>query len=253
MKKHLLTVCILLLVFPLTWAEISFHVGKVEQTQESCPAVRAAQLGYEPFEGFHKIMAPIWHQSWPEKDYTALLAAGPQFKEAFSAIAKLEPTFKTEARKKEFLKSRDDFGKIVDMYAAVTEKYDTVAFYEMLPKLHDAFEMTASTLLPVPYPEMEGVAITLKLIMETHLPNNNVEGIVGSTETLLSRFDILTDTTTIPGALKEKQTEIMAEIAAMKMLARQLKECCNKNDMKCYQEHATTLDKKLKDFFEKYI
>ncbi len=253
MKKHLLIAATLFLSASLVQAADPADEEVPMKGEAACPAHQAAQLGHDPFGDFHKIMAPVWHQSWPEKDYGALLAAAPKFQEAFTAIAKLEPTFKIEARKKEFSKSRDEFGKIVDMYAAAVEKYDTLAFYEMMPRLHDAFETTASVLLPLPYPEMEGVAITLKLILETHLPKNNMEGIVGSTETLLSRFDVLTDTTTIPDALKEKQTEIMAEIAMMKMLARQLKECCDENDMKCYQEHATTLDKRLKDFFEKYI
>ncbi|MFQ6007858.1 MAG: hypothetical protein ACE5K8_02800, partial [Candidatus Zixiibacteriota bacterium] len=195
----------------------------------------------------------VWHQAWPEKDYDALLAAGPKFQEAFTAIAKLEPTFKTEARKNEFLKARDDFSKIVDMYATAAEKGDKQTVYELMPKLHDAFEMTASALLSVSYPEIEGVAITLKLILETHLPKNNMEGIIGSTETLLSRFDVLADTTSIPDVLKEKQKEILAEIAVMKKLVRQMKVSCDKNDMKGYKEHATTLDKKLKEFFERYI
>ena len=42
-------------------------------------------------------------------------------------------------------------------------------------------------------------------------------------------------------------------IATMKKLAQQMKECCDKNDMEQYKEHAVELDTKLKGFFEKYI
>ena len=253
MKKHLLILAALLLIVPLTYAAEPPHEEEPGHGRAGCPADRAAQLGHDPFHTFHKIMAPAWHTAWPDKDYDALLAAGPKFKEAFSGIAKMEPTFKTKDGKKAFLKARDSFSKIIEMYAAAAKRGDKETVYDLMPQLHDVFEMTASTLLPVSYPEIEAAVITLNLIMETHLPKNNMEGIVGSTETLLAKFDGLADTTTIPDELKGKQTDILTEIAAMKKLAQQMKECCDKNDMEQYKEHAVELDKKLKGFFEKYI
>jgi len=253
MKKHLLILAVLLILSPLTQAAEPPHDKESGHGEVGCPADRAAELGYNPFEAFHKIMAPVWHTAWPDKDYDALLAAGPKFKEAFAGIVKMEPTFKTKGCKKAFLKARDNFSKIIETYATAAEKGDKETVYDLMPKLHDAFEMTASTLLPVSYPEIEAVAATLKLIMETYLPKNNMEGIIGSTDTLLAKFESLTDTTTIPDELQEKKKEILAEIAAMKKLAWQMQECYSKNDMEHYKEHATELDKKLKDFFEKYI
>jgi hypothetical protein len=253
MKKHLLILAALLLMVALTYAADPPPEEEPGHGHAGCPADQAAQLGHDPFHTFHKIMAPAWHTAWPEKDYDALLAAGPKFKEAFAGIAKMEPTFKTKDGYKAFLKARDSFSKIVEMYAAAAKRGDKEAVYDLMPQLHDAFEMTASTLLPVSYPEIESVVITLNLIMETHLPKNNMEGIVGSTETLVAKFVVLSDTTTVPDELKEKKKEILAEIAAMKTLALQMKESCDKKDMKQYKEHATELDTKLKGFFEKYI
>jgi hypothetical protein len=248
MKKHLLILSALLLLVPLTYAE-----EPEQESKSGCPADRAAKSGFDSFGTFHKIMAPAWHTSWPDKDYDALLTAGPKFKEAFAEIAKMQPTFKTKGRKKAFLKARDSFSRIIEMYAAAAKRGDKEAVYNLMPQLHDAFEMTASTLLPVSYPEIEAAVVTLNLIMETHLPENNMESIGSSTETLIARFVVLADTTTIPNELKEKQTEILAEIATMKKLVLQMKESCDKNDMKHYKEHATELDEKLKGFFEKYI
>jgi len=254
MKKHLLILAaLLLLAVTIQAADPEPGDESPGHSQAGCPADRAAQLGYDPFHTFHKIMAPTWHTAWPDKNYDTLLAAGPKFKEAFASIAKMEPTFKTKDGKKAFLKARDSFSKIIEMYAAAAKRGDKEAVYDLMPQLHDAFEMTASTLLPVSYPEIEAAVITLNLIMETHLPKNNMEGIVQSTETLVDRFVILADTTIIPDVLKEKKKEILTEIAAMKILVLQMKECCDKNDMEHYKEHATELDMKLKGFFEKYI
>lgn len=253
MKKHLLILAALLLIVPLTYAAEPPHEEEPGHGHAGCPAHRVAKMGFTAFHDFHEIMAPAWHTAWPDKDYDALLAAGPKFEEAFSGIAKMEPIFKTKDGKKAFLKARDSFSKIIEMYAAAAERGDKEAVYDLMPQLHDAFEMTASTLLPVSYPEIEAVAATLKLIIEMYLPKDDMESIVGSTDTLMSKFDALSDTTTIPDELKERQTEILAEIAAMKKLALQMKECCDKNDMEHYKEHATELDTKLKGFFEKYI
>jgi hypothetical protein len=250
MKKHLLILSALMLLAPLAQAgddepKSRGHAG--------CPAHRAAELGHNPFETFHEIMAPVWHGAWPEKDYDALLKAGPQFKERFASIAKMEPTFKTKDREEKFLKARDNFSKIVEMYAEAAEKGDKKTVYDLMPQLHDAFEMTATSLLPISYPEIEAMVITLNLITETHLPKNNMEGIVGSTETLMAKIDMLTDTSTIPVELKRMQTDILAEVTGMKKIAQKMKECCDKKDMKGYKEHTSKLDEKLKGFFEKYI
>ena len=253
MKKHLLILAALLLIVPLTYAAEPPHEEEPGHGHAGCPAHQVAKMGFTVFHDFHEIMAPAWHTAWPDKDYDALLAAGPKFKEAYIGIAKMEPTFKTKYAYKAFLKARDSFSRIIEMYAAAAKRGDKEAVYDLMPQLHDAFEMTASTLLPVSYLEIEAAVITLNLIMETHLPENNVEGIVGSTETLVARFVVLADTTSIPDELKERQKEILAEIAAMKKLVLQMKESCDKKDMKSYKVHATELDTKLKGFFEKYI
>jgi hypothetical protein len=248
MKKHLLILAALLLLVPLTYS-----AEPEQESKSGCPADQAAKMGFTAFHDFHNVMAPAWHTAWSDKNYDALLAAGPKFKEAFSGIAKMEPTFKTKSRKKAFLKARDNFSRITEMYASAAERGDKEAVYNLMPQLHEAFEMTALILLPVSYPEIEAAAVTLNLIMETHLPKNNMEGIVGSTETLMARFVVLADTTTIPDELKERQAEILAEIAAMKKLVLQMKGSCDKKDMENYKKHAKELDAKLKGFNEKYI
>ena len=91
------------------------------RAQEGYRADSAAAAGYTPFEAFHHIMAPAWHQAWPKKDYEALLAAGPKFAEAFVAIEQLKPKFKTEARQQAFIKHRKRFAELVKQYAEAGE------------------------------------------------------------------------------------------------------------------------------------
>lgn len=217
-----------------------------------CPGHRAAKAGFEPFGEFHRILAPAWHGAWPDKDYEALLTAGPKFAEAFAGIAKLDPTFKTKKRAEQFKANRQAFAKIVKQYADAAEAGDKEKVYDLMPELHETFEQTASSLLPIHYPEFDVLVMTVNLLTETHLPNDSMEGIVGSTETLVAKIECLSKET-IPEELSEKEKEIMADIAVMKRLITQMKEYCDKNDMDNYKARAESLNEKVNDFIKKYI
>ncbi|MFQ5500401.1 MAG: hypothetical protein ACE5FH_12095 [Candidatus Zixiibacteriota bacterium] len=220
--------------------------------ESSCPADRAAKLGHSPIADFHDILAPTWHEAWPSKDYDALLEAGPKFAEAFVAIAKLEPTLKTDARMALFTQNRDSLKHMVDQFATAAKSGDKDKVYQLMPDLHDAFEMTASSLLPISYPEFDGMVITLNLIRESHLPKNNMAGIIGSTETLVDKFEGLSEKT-IPADLVDVRKELITEFAAMKEIALKAKSCCDKGDMDNYREHIDALGNAVDAVIEKYI
>lgn len=220
--------------------------------ESTCPAHRAAEAGHNPFAEFHGIMAPAWHTAWPAKDYDALLAAGPKFQEMFKQIEAMEPKFKLADRKTAFETKRTEFGKIITEYAAASSAGDKEAVYNLMPKLHDAFEMTASCLLPVYYPQFDGFVITLNLIVENHLPTNNTEGIVGSTETLFLKAEALT-ADAVPEELQPYKAEIEPILAGIRARVTDLKGCCDKNDMDNYKKVVGELEGEVAKFVEKYI
>lgn len=219
---------------------------------QTCPADRAAEAGHNPFGAFHEIMAPTWHGAWPDSNFAALFAAGPAFAEAFKPIAAMNPTFKSDTRKATFETKRTAFAEAVAAYADAAAEGDTTKVYALMPGLHEAFEMAASALLPVHYPEFEGMVITLNLILETHLPNNNTEGIVGSTETLLAKLNALTPET-LPVELQEETDAVIADLAFMHEIVVKMNACCTNNDMATYTDLAKSLDTQVKLFIEKYI
>ena len=231
---------------------LAFVAMAVHADESSCPAKRAGDKGFNSIEAFHHVLGPTWHKAWPNKDYDALIAAGPKFEETFGPIAELKMTFKTEKRADAFTKNRDEFAKLVKLYGEACKDGNKEKVYELMPALHDAFEMTASAMLPVHYPEFDGFVISMNMIMESHMPQNNTEGIIGSTETLVAKVEGLTEET-IPEDLKEKQAEIMAIFAAMKELTTKMKECCDKNDMETYKIHIEHLNTKVNEFHTKYI
>ncbi len=220
--------------------------------ESSCPADRASAIGYNPFGDFHHLMAPVWHTAWAEKDFKTLLEAGPQFEELFVPIAKMESKLKSEKRNEVFLKNREAFAEAVKLFADACKAGDKDKAYELMPNLHDTFEMTASALLPLHYPEFDGFVISFNLLNENHIPTNNIDGINGTVETLLAKMDGLCEKT-IPSEIVESKEGILKEFAEIQKLVTLIKECCDKKEMDKLKTHAQELSTLLDNFVVKFI
>lgn len=229
----------------------AFGPGMAED-ESACPSSSASKEGFAAIEKFHEIIAPVWHGSYPQKDYAAMFTAGPKFDSAFIPINKFAVVFKTEVRARTFEEHRADFRRLVKEYAGACAVADSAKVYELLPALHDAFEQTASALLPVDYPQFDGLVVTLDLIINQHLPAKNMDGIAGSTETLVNKMDGLTEQT-IPPELMEKKGAIMAEFAAMKKVVADIKDCSDKKDLDDLKIQVNILQEMTKQFKERFL
>lgn len=215
--------------------------------QEGCPADQAATAGFVSFEHFHHVMAPAWHTAWPERDFAALLAAGPEFTQLFGAIRQLNPEMVAPVRRSAFIEQRLQFEKLVKQYAAACQHSDSDLVYQLMPDLHNAFEATAATLLPLSYPEFEGFMVTVDLIVQIHLPDRNIEGLVGSTETLRTKMDHLM-TSPLPEALANNEEWIRSTLESLRHLVLHMLQAMYQNDIKMYIIYATELKTQSDEF-----
>lgn len=220
--------------------------------EETCPGNRVGSLGFTPFEEFHAVMAPAWHHAWPEEDYRALFSAGSEFSDRFKKIAFLKPEFKTDARREAFLEHRREFAQLVRDYHEACRSKDSAAVMEIMPELHDAFEGTAATLLPVHYPEFEGFVVTLNLIIETHLPRNNREGLTGSTETLIRKAEVLSSET-VPAELSEASEEVVKRQETFRELSHRLSQALADDDMDAFKTTLSQLEQEVERFIADFI
>ena len=240
MKSTLIAVCTaLILAVPAT-------------SQHVCPADKAAEHGHNPFETFHKIMAPAWHDAYPAEDYDALIAVAPEFKKSFVEIAELEPKLKSEARTEHFMKLRDKFGALIDEFAAAAEAGDKEKVYALMPDVHTAFEQTAASLVPVEYDEFEALKITVGLISDEHLPKDNKEAVQGSTETLILKTGNL-NKETIPNLLIWSKEDVLKSFDEMQKIAAKMKTCCDNDDMQGYRRHLQELQAQMANFEDTYL
>ncbi len=240
--KKLILICTVLLMA----ASVSFA------GESSCPADRAKKIGFDPFGDFHHLLAPVWHNAWADKDFETLLAAGPKFEKLFAPIAEMNPKLKSEGKLEKFKKNRTEFAKAVKQFADACKAGDKEKAYELMPILHDSFEMTASSLLPLHYPEFDGFVISFNLLNENHIPTNNIDGIKGTVATLTDKLDGLNEKT-IPAELVAEKANILKEFSAIKKMVALMQECCDNNDMAKLKDHAKELSLVLDKFVEKYI
>ncbi len=220
-----------------------------------CPADKAqakGEKGVSPFGSFHEIMAPAWHEAYPAKNFEAMFKAAPEFETRFVAVKEMKPAFKHEARKAAFDKNRAEFGDLVTVYAMAAAKQDSTTVYDLLPKLHNAFESSAQCLLPVEFPQVDGMLVTVLLINDKHLPENNMEGIAGSTETLVTKATAL-DEASIPKECETEKAAMLKDLQAIKETIGKLKAACDKKDMASYKEHLATLRTALKAIGSSYL
>lgn len=237
-------------VLLLTCAALLLAIPAVAQHQ--CPADKAAEQGHNPFDAFHKIMAPAWHDAYPAEDYDALMAVAPKFKQSFVAIAELKPELKSEARLNHFKELRSRFGSLIDEFAAAAEAGDKDKVYALMPDVHTAFEQTAASLVPVQYNEFDALKVTVGLIAEEHLPKDNREAVVGSTETLVMKVDNLNEET-LPGMLTWSKEDVLQHFSSMKEIAAGMKECCDNDDMDGYRKHLQALQTAMAEFEDTYL
>ncbi|MBD3332465.1 hypothetical protein GF356_06420 [candidate division GN15 bacterium] len=228
--------------------------GAVTADEEGhvCPAHLAAEQGHNAFAEMHHVIAPAWHDAWPNKNYDALIEFAPKFEATYQGVAEMKPDLKIEARQERFEKRRTLLGDLVTQYAEAAKKGDKEKVYALMPDLHEAFEQAAASLVPIEYPEFEGVDITSAMILDEHIPAENYEGVVGSTETLLTQLEVLT-AESVPSDLSYFKEDIVKRFEKMRERAAKMKECCDNNDMDLYKEHAMAFRAAVTSFQADYL
>ena len=220
--------------------------------EETCPASRVDGVAASPFEAFHEVMAPAWHVDWVEENYRGLFAAGEEFSERFKHIAILRPPFKLASRRAVFLENRQNFAQLVKDYASACEAHDSSAVHELMPALHAAFEATAATLLPVYYPEFEAMVITANIISKTHLPQDNMEGLIGSTDKLV-RKDALLTAKSVPEEMTEFREQILKEADKFQDTSRKMQTALQKNDRDEFVRQLRIFEELVTEFITQFI
>lgn len=204
------------------------------------------------FDSFHEAMHPAWHDAYPAKDYAALFASAPKFVEKYAPIAKLDPPIKNAQRRAAFKAHQQEMGIFLTQYADACRKQDSAMAYKILPQLHEAFEQSVGTLEPMECKMIDGLMVTADVILDMHIPAENWEGMQGSTETIFTKLDHITDSL-FPAELVPAKAEVTKALAGLRATATEMQGCLDKKDMACFREKATALKTQIAAIRQDYL
>ena len=217
-----------------------------------CPAEKATARGFDPIGAFHEVVAQVWHQAYPDKDFTTLMAAAPRFETALAAVMQMQPAIGNRARKERFEKARAELAAMVQAYAAAAAADDRDSVYALVPPLHEAFEQTASALVPGKWTQIDGMAVTTRIVLESHLPEKNWKALTACGETLAMQAGAL-DEKCIPEALMPYKAELLKEFERIRGIVAEYRECCERKDAEALAGQARLLQETLDRIAQTYL
>jgi len=192
-------------------------IGSAQADESGCPAHKAAEAGFSPFDTLHQVIAPLWHNAYPDKDYQALIAGGDDLAKAFAGVAGIKPEIGNKSRLARFEKHRAELSQQIIEYAEASHKEDGKG-----------------------------------LIVLNHIPNKRIEGMTGSTATIVRKVEYLTEES-IPDELKEHKADLLKKFVSLKKLASQMKQTCIDQDMVAFETYAKEIHEQLGAIVSAYL
>jgi hypothetical protein len=223
-----------------------------QQDESGCPAHQAANRGFKLIEELHHIMAPAWHEAYPEKNYAALGEACVKFESLVPKLADLNHIFKIDARKENFNKARTQFIDLVNKGRAAAEEENSTVLYGLFPDLHTRFEEMAFYLLPLHFPEYESFKVVVDLMVDTHLKNEDYEAVTSSLEALKIKNEQL-QKAALPEDMKAIEKNVNSDIDAIGAKCRELEEACHSTSAKNVEDCLNKLKVLCDKFEQDYI
>jgi len=243
-------VCFILLV--LLFGTVSITFADTKETEAMCPADQAAAAGNTLFQQLHHVIAPAWHEAYPDKNYAGLGDAMVKLDALIPDVKALNHGFKLQARKDEFNAAREKFVTLVEQGVMAKADGANETIYNLTPQIHEYFEEMAACLLPLDFPEFTSLATVVDLMVNTHLKNQDYDAVKSSLEALQIKQDMLANAE-LPEAMKPVSKTVEAELAVIDNRCKDLAGACEENDHKKMEDSLIKLAMACKKFENLYL
>jgi hypothetical protein len=175
MKKFFMLFCLISVVFytPISFAQIEIDSAEITS---SVPELT----------DFHKIIYPMWHNAYPEKDYSALKGYVPQIKTYVEALngAKLPGILRD--KEAEWKSRLNELNISAQNYYNAVDSNDNEALLLAAERLHYNYERMNRVIRPV-IKEIDDYHQTLYIIYHKLYPDGKFDEIAGLTSTLIAK------------------------------------------------------------------
>lgn len=192
---------------------------------QDSPQSKETESNVPELTAFHKVIYPMWHDSFPKKDYAALRSYVKEINSLAERIyaAKLPGIL----RDKETRWKEDVAGlkKAVDDYNLAAEGNDNEALLNVAEVLHSRYEMLVRLIMPL-IQEVDEFHKAFYVIYHKYLPDNAYKKIKSASEGLLLKAEGVTKAK-LPKKLEAKTEQFRLAAEALYRASKELKEKCD--------------------------
>lgn len=234
-------------VFILLFLGLSFCLAKGEEKTAS-PKDSAAKIETPPKAGvektdslakdttnlvalalddFHQILAPLWHEAFPKKDFKSIREQAPLLQEKLLAIVRLKPPVDLPKEKlQSYLTQRQELAFYVSQVTLAAADTVDSALASAFEQMHKSYEELAKV-FTVEIKELDSFHETLYFIWHKALPDSDYQAIKKTIPELKAKVDSLMKVS-VPYGCKVKKEEFEKGKAALKDAVYQVADACEK-------------------------
>jgi hypothetical protein len=176
-------------------------------------------------EDFHSVLAPMWHEAFPQKDYKAIREKAPLFNQKLMALIVIPvPDDMEEEKREALLTKRQELAFYVDQYEKAAADSSDSALAASFEKMHWGYEELNKVFM-VEIKELDSFHETLYYLMHKALPAKDYKSIKETVPVLKAEMDSLM-LVKLPGSCYDIKDDFEAKRAALKDAVYQLVDVC---------------------------
>ncbi len=174
---------------------------------------------------FHEVIAPIWHNAYPNKDYAALRSYVGQINDLFAKLEKASLPGILRDKQKAWDDKLAGLKKAVEAYNQAAAGKDDPALLSAAEALHSGFEQMVRVMRPVTR-ELDAFHKELYVVYHSYLPEKQLDGIKGAVAGLKAKAEAVYKAT-LPEWLSEKESayrpaakELLDKVTALELICQ---------------------------------
>jgi hypothetical protein len=216
--------------------------GEVVKSYPS--ASDTTDLFTKAMDDFHEVLAPLWHEAYPKKDFKAIREQAPLFQKKLFVLlrAPLPNNLEEEKLDSLFIKRQMLSFYVSQFGMAAADTVDS-ALASALEQMHGAYEELAKV-FAVEIKELDSFHETLYFIWHDALPKKNYSAIKETVPVLKAEIDSLMKVSLPYGCTKNKE-EFEKKRTALKDAVYQVALVCQKGTNQQIEEALNLMHEKF--------
>jgi hypothetical protein len=195
-------------------------------------------------DDFHQILAPLWHEAYPKKDFKSIREKAPLFQEKLFVLLRVKPPTNLEKEKLEsYLKNRQDLAFYVSQVNVAAEDTVDTTLASAFEQMHKAYEELVKV-FTVEIEALDSFHETLYYIWHKALPAKDYDAIKKTVPVLKAQVDSVMNAS-LPYACKEMKEEFEKKKTALKDAVYQLALVCQKGTNQQIEEGLNLMHEKF--------